>query len=265
MAGVSAPRLYLCSHEGLKKWARSFSSKEVSHIRPVYRNLVSLVEVDVYIPLMEVLISRWNREHACFRFCTCEMVPTLEELRRLMGLPYSHDDLINPIGRGGKNALSDLLGIWRNHLSLKLGGAGMTPKCSLRFLLSRFVHSAGYTNHEATFTRDEESWKQNRPRVFALAVYGLIIFACEPGLVDSKVSTIVDQLEKDRTKIPKILSEMIRSLHCCSVDGSSPFLGCTALLQVWVLEHLFQFQTIPAGSYHLEDLIHEHLYASTVA
>ena len=55
------------------------------------------------------LISAWDRDALCFRFGSFELVPTLEEFSRLLGLSHDTDMLVLPFGRGGKRGVSDLL------------------------------------------------------------------------------------------------------------------------------------------------------------
>ncbi|MBA0876753.1 hypothetical protein Goshw_022356 [Gossypium schwendimanii] len=49
--------------------------------------------------------------------------------------------------------------------------------------------------------------------VFALSIYGLVIFPRALGHVDEAVSDLFDRLEKGVTPVPAILAEAFRSLN----------------------------------------------------
>ncbi|MBA0702738.1 hypothetical protein Goari_022159, partial [Gossypium aridum] len=51
--------------------------------------------------------------------------------------------------------------------------------------------------------------------VFALSIYGLVIFPKALGHVDKAVSDLFDQLDKGVTPISAILAETFRSLNAC--------------------------------------------------
>ncbi|MBA0789607.1 hypothetical protein Gotri_025312 [Gossypium trilobum] len=55
--------------------------------------------------------------------------------------------------------------------------------------------------------------------VFALSIYGLIIFPKALGHVDEAVTDLFDQLDKRVTPIPAILAEIFRSLNSCRRTG----------------------------------------------
>ncbi|MBA0662427.1 hypothetical protein Goklo_006551 [Gossypium klotzschianum] len=60
--------------------------------------------------------------------------------------------------------------------------------------------------------------------VFALSIYGLVIFPRALGHVDEAVSDLFDRLDKGVTPVPAILAETFRSLSACRQDFVSSFL-----------------------------------------
>lgn len=72
----------------------------------------------------------------------------------------------------------------------------------------------------------------------------------------------MEQLIEGSSFVPMIMSEMIRSLSYCSSHKHGIFFGCAALLQVWVLEHLADFQSIRVR-FLFQDLIHRHVTGSS--
>ncbi|MBA0756735.1 hypothetical protein Gogos_021253, partial [Gossypium gossypioides] len=51
--------------------------------------------------------------------------------------------------------------------------------------------------------------------VFALSIYGLVIFSKALGHIDEAVTDLFDRLDKRVTPIPVILAETFRSLSVC--------------------------------------------------
>ncbi|MFQ6655639.1 hypothetical protein Gotur_026106 [Gossypium turneri] len=55
--------------------------------------------------------------------------------------------------------------------------------------------------------------------VFALSIYGLVVFPKTLGHVDEAVTDLFDQLEKRVTPVPAILTETFRLLNACRKVG----------------------------------------------
>ncbi|KAG8502389.1 hypothetical protein CXB51_000425 [Gossypium anomalum] len=61
---------------------------------------------------------------------------------------------------------------------------------------------------------------KKRVDVFALSIYGLVIFPKALGHVDEAVSDLFDRLSKGTTPVPAILAETFRSLNVCRRAGT---------------------------------------------
>ncbi|MFQ6643788.1 hypothetical protein Gotur_018570 [Gossypium turneri] len=61
--------------------------------------------------------------------------------------------------------------------------------------------------------------------VFALSVYGLVVFSKALGHVDEKVTNLFNRLDKRVTPVPTILAETFRSLNECRRVGEGRFIG----------------------------------------
>ncbi|KAA3465694.1 Nucleoside-triphosphatase THEP1 [Gossypium australe] len=73
----------------------------------------------------------------------------------------------------------------------------------------------------------------SRVDVFALSIYGLVIFPKALGHIEDAVSDLFDKLDKGVTPIPAILAETFRSLNACRRAGEGRFIGCAQLLLSW--------------------------------
>ncbi|MFQ6655139.1 hypothetical protein Gotur_025831 [Gossypium turneri] len=72
--------------------------------------------------------------------------------------------------------------------------------------------------------------------VFALSIYGLVIFPKALGRIDDAISDLFDRLDKRVTPVPVILAETIKSLNACQSTGEGRFIGdfdWIHLLGIW--------------------------------
>ncbi|MBA0754615.1 hypothetical protein Gogos_021273 [Gossypium gossypioides] len=65
---------------------------------------------------------------------------------------------------------------------------------------------------------------KKRVDIFALSIYGLIIFPKTLEHVDEIVTDLFDQLDKRVTPVPAILAETFRSLNACRRTGEGRFI-----------------------------------------
>ncbi|MBA0637057.1 hypothetical protein Godav_028916 [Gossypium davidsonii] len=80
--------------------------------------------------------------------------------------------------------------------------------------------------------------------VFALSIYGLVIFPRALGHVDEVVLDLFDRLDKGVTPVPTILAETFRSLNACRRVGEGRFIGCAQLLLAWFHSHFWKVDKI---------------------
>ncbi|MBA0577708.1 hypothetical protein Golob_024059 [Gossypium lobatum] len=80
--------------------------------------------------------------------------------------------------------------------------------------------------------------------VFALSIYGLIIFPKALGHVDETVTDLFDQLVRRVTPVPAILAETFRSLSAYRRTGEGRFIGCAQLLLAWFHSHFWKVDKI---------------------
>ncbi|MBA0696533.1 hypothetical protein Goari_003078 [Gossypium aridum] len=66
--------------------------------------------------------------------------------------------------------------------------------------------------------------------VFALSIYGLIIFPKALGHIDEAASDLFDIMDRRFMPVPVILAETFRSLNACQRMGEERFIECAQLL-----------------------------------
>ncbi|XP_012481012.2 uncharacterized protein LOC105795910 [Gossypium raimondii] len=86
--------------------------------------------------------------------------------------------------------------------------------------------------------------EKKKVHVFALSIYGLVIFPRALGHVDEAVSDLVDRLDKGVTPVPAILAETFRSLNACRRPGEGRFIGCAQLLIAWFHSHFWKVDKV---------------------
>ncbi|KAG8502254.1 hypothetical protein CXB51_002104 [Gossypium anomalum] len=86
--------------------------------------------------------------------------------------------------------------------------------------------------------------EKKRVDIFALSIYGLVIFPKALRHVDEAVTDLFDRLEKGVTPVPAILVETFRSLSICWRIGEGRFIGCAQLLMVWFYGHFWKVNRV---------------------
>ncbi|MFQ6655918.1 hypothetical protein Gotur_026253, partial [Gossypium turneri] len=92
---------------------------------------------------------------------------------------------------------------------------------------------------------------QNHPDVlkrvdlFALAVYGLIVFPKVLGHIEVAVVDFFEKLRQRINPVPTILAETFRSLNNCRKKGERRFIGCVQLLNDWIFSHFWKVKRTP--------------------
>ncbi|MBA0878953.1 hypothetical protein Goshw_008909, partial [Gossypium schwendimanii] len=81
---------------------------------------------------------------------------------------------------------------------------------------------------------------RKRVDVFALSIYGLVVFPKTLGHVDEAVTDLFDWLDKRVSPISVILAETFRSLNACWRVGEGRFIGCAQLLLAWFHSHFWK-------------------------
>ncbi|MBA0683615.1 hypothetical protein Goari_025257, partial [Gossypium aridum] len=74
---------------------------------------------------------------------------------------------------------------------------------------------------------------RKRVDIFALSIYGLVIFLKALGHVDDVVLDLFDRLDKRVMLVLAILAETLRYLSACRRVSEGRFIGCGQLLLVW--------------------------------
>ncbi|MBA0817824.1 hypothetical protein Gohar_022137 [Gossypium harknessii] len=85
---------------------------------------------------------------------------------------------------------------------------------------------------------------KKRVDIFALSIYGLMVFPKALGHVDEAVLDLSGELDRGVTPVPAVLAETFRSLNACRRAGEGRFIGCTQLLLVWFHSHFWKAEKV---------------------
>ncbi|MBA0754533.1 hypothetical protein Gogos_022025 [Gossypium gossypioides] len=152
--------------------------------------------------------------YSCFTFGKVDLVLTVEEYTTLLQCPKVQVNKAYSRAASVPTLLKKLMNItrmgeqWIASRIQQKGDSKCVPWKSLRDLV--LVHPA----------------VKKRVDVFALGIYGLVIFPKALGHIDEAVSDLFDRLSKGVTPVPAILTETFRSLNACRRAGEGRFIGC---------------------------------------
>ncbi|KAG8498208.1 hypothetical protein CXB51_006639 [Gossypium anomalum] len=169
-----------------------------------YGDISYLLDVRVDKHLFRSMVQFWNSAYKCFTFGEVDLVPTMEEYTALL----------------------------RDERAL--------GHCSDSTKRRQQMHPLGELR-DLVLTHPDE---RKRVDIFALSIYGLVIFPKALRHVNEAVIDLFDRLEKGITLVPAILAETFRSLSTCRKTGEGRFIGCAQLLMVWFHGHFWKVDKI---------------------
>ncbi|KAL1064082.1 hypothetical protein V6Z11_D13G187500 [Gossypium hirsutum] len=174
----------------------------------------------------------WNPAYSCFTFGKVDLVPTIEEYTALLWCSKVQVDRIYSNAVNVPTFLKNLINItgmseqWVTARIKQKGDRMCIPWKSLRDLI--LAHPD----------------VRKKVDIFALNIYGLIVFLKILGHIDEAVTDLFDRLDKGVTPVPVILAETFRSLNACRRTGEGGFIGCAQLLLGWFHSHFWKVDKV---------------------
>ncbi|MFQ6652977.1 hypothetical protein Gotur_024605 [Gossypium turneri] len=168
-----------------------------------YGDLPYLLDVKVDKHLFRALAQFWNSAYSCFTFGNVDLVPTIEEYVALLRCLKFQVDRVYSRAVNVPTFSKKLIGI--TGMSEQWVTTGIKQKGDSKCIPWRSLKDAILTHPDV----------RKRLDVFALSIYGLVVFPKALGHVDEAVTDLFDQLDKKVTPIPIIMAETFRSLSAC--------------------------------------------------
>ncbi|KAG8503418.1 hypothetical protein CXB51_001388 [Gossypium anomalum] len=176
--------------------------------------------------------DQWGNEtkqlfyaYSCFTFGEVDLVPTVEEYTALLRCPRFQVDRIYSRAANVPTfwkKLMTIIGMSEQWITARIEEKGEC-KCISWDALKGLI-----------LTHPDETKKVD---VFALSLYGLVVFPKALGYVDEATTDLFHRLSKRVTSVPAILAETFRSLGTCRKAGAGRFVGCAQLLLTWFYSH----------------------------
>ncbi|KAH0773667.1 hypothetical protein KY290_010804 [Solanum tuberosum] len=208
----------------------------------IFKHLGFLTDIMRFSPdrdLIETLIPFWDSTSNVFRFSNFELTPTLEKLDGFTGLgkDLRSKTLIAPRSVSG-NKFLELMHIIHPHKECFDNGL-----VSLEFLYSRYGKKEGFSDYGKQLKNGQHlpTWEKHRQEAFMVAFLGTMVFPRRDKKISIRLSGIVVVMMKKKksTILPMMLADIYRALTKCR-EGEEFFEGCSILLQMWFLEHLYR-------------------------
>ncbi|KAL1174719.1 hypothetical protein V6Z11_A04G034700 [Gossypium hirsutum] len=197
-----------------------------------YGDIPYLLDVKVDKHLFRGMAQFWNAAYNCFAFEEVDLVPTLEEYTTLLRSSKAQARKIYAKLTNSQTFAKRLVNIsgmsesWVTARIQQKGDSKCIPWENLRDLI---------------LTHPDE---KKMVEIFALSIYGLVIFPRALRHVDEVVTDLFDRLGKRVTPVPAILAETFRSLSMCRKAGEGRFISCAQLLMVWFYGHFWKVDKV---------------------
>ncbi|MBA0733878.1 hypothetical protein Gogos_017845 [Gossypium gossypioides] len=165
----------------------------------------------------------WNPAYSCFTFGKVDMVPTVEEYTTLLRCLMIQVDKAHFRAANVPTFLKRLMDI--TGMSEQWVTACIKEKGDNNYITWKSLQDLILVHLDTRRKID----------IFALSIYGLVIFPKVLGHIEDAVSDMFDRLEKMITPVPAILAESFRSLNVCRRVDEGRFFGCVQLLlNLWL-------------------------------
>ncbi|KAG8473997.1 hypothetical protein CXB51_033719 [Gossypium anomalum] len=208
------------------KWSEQTHLEKGDSITMGYvSELSDYTRISVNEHLFRALAQFWNPAYSCFTFGEVDLVPTVEEYTVLLRCPRFQSDRIYSraacVPTFGKKLMT-ITGMSEQWITARIKEKGEC-KCISWDTLKNLI-----------LTHPDETKKVD---IFALSLYGLMVFPRTLGYVDEATTDLFHRLSKRVTSVLVILAETFRSLGACRKTGAGSFIGCAQLLMAWFYSH----------------------------
>ncbi|KAG8491801.1 hypothetical protein CXB51_015032 [Gossypium anomalum] len=181
---------------------------------------------------LKAIWNQWGNEtkqsfyaYSCFTFGEVDLVPTVEEYTALLWCPrfqrdriYSRAACVLTFGK----KLMTITGMSEQWIMARIKENGES-KCIPWGTLKDLIQ-----------THPDEA---KRVDIFALSLYGLMVFPKALGYVDEATTDLFHRFTKWVTSVLAILAETFRYLNACRRASAGRFVGCAQLLLAWFYSH----------------------------
>ena len=185
-----------------------------------YGDIALLLPIKVDEQLLKAIILFWDPSYRCFTFNQEDLIPTVKEYAALLRISPPNPNKV--FWKKSKKVpfrkkVAQMTNMDANVFVpiTKLKGKNECVQCDF---LERYI----IKNNNDDQVKD----------IFALVVYGTLIFPQSPGYIDVAIFALIEQIDNQVNPVPAIIVETIRSLNYCRRKGEGNFIGCAQLLYI---------------------------------
>ncbi|XP_054806247.1 uncharacterized protein LOC129308901 [Prosopis cineraria] len=219
--------------ETLIELSRHIKGKIMQDFKRKYGNILDLLPVTIHNDAIMELSQYWDASLRCFTFQDFQMAPTLEEYGEILRMPLKENMAVYlyPGYLPSRGTIAKILEIPKE--KVRMVCPGQTEGISRADVEAHLKVLAG-----------KEAWV-TFCRVFALCIYGIILFPSSIGIIDLGAISVFQMVEYHNVNpVPAILAETYLTLTQCHDKGKGKVNCCIALLDLWMLGHLYG-KTLP--------------------
>ncbi|XP_057969487.1 uncharacterized protein LOC131158637 [Malania oleifera] len=171
--------------------------------------------------MIEALAEFWNPSYCCFTLDGVDLAPTIEEYTSLLHLAK----LPTPFRTYAPARTSIIKDLFR-----------------VTEVKVQNLRDSKVTWEHLKELMKKEGKEEVQLHLLALAIYGLLIFPKELGIIDHATIAFVAQVKEGVNPVYGILAETFRSLNRCRIRRHARLTCCVPLLYVWMMNHLPSIQ-----------------------
>ncbi|KAE8733240.1 Detected protein of unknown function [Hibiscus syriacus] len=205
--------------QDLRSIWESWDSNKKLQFYQTYGDIPYLLYVEVDDELIRALIQFWNPGYNCFTLNKEDLVPTIEEYTTLLHIEGALENLIYSKSiktQPFRVKLAKIAGVREEWVASRTKQKGESE-------------GIAWTNIKELI--QSHPYIKVRFDLFALGMYGMVIFPKVLGYVEAAVVDLFEQLPKKINPASAILAETFRSLNACRKLGGRQFVPVTAGLQ----------------------------------
>ncbi|XVE95670.1 hypothetical protein REPUB_Repub02eG0118600 [Reevesia pubescens] len=173
-----------------------------------YGSLPYFLPIQIDKPLMEATLPFWDPSYRCFTFNQEDMTPTLEEYSILLQIKSEASHRIYWKEQGKSRYRKRVYQILGFEDPKKIDDQGIPWTTLKKYIME--------TNNQ-----------EQASELFALAIYGLMVFPKILGHIKGSVVDFYGQVNKGINLASSILAETIRTLNFCRRNEKGRLIGCT--------------------------------------
>src|ERR1044072_7560794 len=187
--------------------------------------LLDLVTFGFEEDMMHVLFQFFDLKHHCFTFPDYQLVPTLEEFSKLLGIPILDQIPFTSSEKAPKyEDIASALHLKRSDIE-----ANWETRSGVKGLLAKFlIKKAREFLKAMSFHAFED--------ILALLIYGLVLFPNPDQFIDVNAIKIF----LTRNPVPTLLGDVLHSLHTRTIKRQGTLMCYIPLLSRWFISHLPQ-------------------------